>query len=35
MGTEEAIRVAIIEDKRSTREGLALLIDGTPGFPGV
>jgi DNA-binding NarL/FixJ family response regulator len=27
-----AIRVAIVEDDRATREGLALLIDGTPGF---
>lgn len=28
----ETIRVAIVEDDRATREGLALLIDGTPGY---
>lgn len=28
----EEIRVAIVEDQRATREGLALLLDGTPGF---
>jgi DNA-binding NarL/FixJ family response regulator len=28
----ESIRVAIVEDDRATREGLALLIDGTAGF---
>lgn len=28
----EVIRVAIIEDDRGTREGLRLLIDGTPGY---
>ena len=27
-----AIRVGVIEDDRATREGLALLIGGTPGF---
>ncbi|HEV7559750.1 MAG TPA: response regulator transcription factor [Kofleriaceae bacterium] len=27
-----AIDVALVEDDRSTREGLAMLIDGTPGF---
>ena len=27
-----AIRVAIVEDDRAAREGLGLLIDGTPGF---
>jgi DNA-binding NarL/FixJ family response regulator len=27
-----ALRVAVIEDDRQTREGLRLLIDGTPGF---
>jgi DNA-binding NarL/FixJ family response regulator len=32
MSANEAIRVAIIEDDRSTREGLSLLIDGTPGY---
>lgn len=30
--TAEPIRVAIVEDDRATREGLALLIDGTPGY---
>ncbi len=28
----EAIRVVIVEDDRTTREGLAFLIGGTPGF---
>jgi DNA-binding NarL/FixJ family response regulator len=28
----EVIRVAIIEDRREIREGLAMLIGGTPGF---
>jgi DNA-binding NarL/FixJ family response regulator len=28
----EPIRVAIVEDDRATREGLAVLIDGTPGY---
>ena len=28
----DVIRVAIVEDRRDTREGLALLIDGTEGF---
>lgn len=28
----EPIRVAIVEDDRATREGLALLIDGTRGY---
>lgn len=32
MPTDEPICVAIIEDRPSTREGLALLIDGTPGY---
>ena len=32
MSANEAIRVAIIEDDRSTREGLSLLIDATPGY---
>jgi DNA-binding NarL/FixJ family response regulator len=27
-----ALRVAVVEDDRPTREGLRLLIDGTPGF---
>jgi DNA-binding NarL/FixJ family response regulator len=30
--TETAIRVAIIEDRREIREGLATIINGTPGF---
>jgi DNA-binding NarL/FixJ family response regulator len=29
---EPQIRVAIIEDQREVREGLAMLINGTPGF---
>jgi DNA-binding NarL/FixJ family response regulator len=29
---ESQIRVAIIEDQREVREGLAMLINGTPGF---
>jgi len=29
---DEVINVAIVEDVRSMREGLSLLIDGTPGF---
>jgi DNA-binding NarL/FixJ family response regulator len=29
---ETAIRVVIIEDQREVREGLAVLINGTPGF---
>jgi DNA-binding NarL/FixJ family response regulator len=32
MQPDEPIRVALIEDKRATREGLAMLIDGTPGY---
>jgi len=28
----ETIRVAIVEDQAATREGLAVLINGTPGF---
>jgi DNA-binding NarL/FixJ family response regulator len=28
----DEIRVAVVEDDRGTREGLALLIGGTPGF---
>jgi DNA-binding NarL/FixJ family response regulator len=32
MSSTDPIRVAIVEDDRGTREGLALLIDGTPGF---
>lgn len=29
---DQPIRVAIVEDDRPTREGLAMLINGTPGF---
>lgn len=32
MSAECVIRVAIIEDVRSLREGFRMLIDGTPGF---
>jgi DNA-binding NarL/FixJ family response regulator len=32
MPTDQPIRVGIIEDKRPAREGLAMLIDGTPGY---
>jgi DNA-binding NarL/FixJ family response regulator len=35
MSTGEAIRVAIIEDDRMTREGLAALINGSPGYRSV
>jgi DNA-binding NarL/FixJ family response regulator len=28
----EPIRVAIVEDDRALRQGIALLVDGTPGF---
>jgi len=31
-GAGEPIRVAIVEDDRPTREGLAVLINGTPGY---
>lgn len=31
----EPVRVAIVEDQRQTREGLAALIDGTPGHRTV
>ena len=30
--TENTIRVAIVEDRREIREGLATIINGTPGF---
>ena len=30
--SNEPIRVAIVEDDRATREGLAMLINGTPGY---
>jgi DNA-binding NarL/FixJ family response regulator len=32
MSTDQPIRVAIVEDDRYTREGLAALINGTPGY---
>src|SRR5579862_2704431 len=32
MPQNENIRVAIVEDDRAVRQGLAQLIDGTPGF---
>jgi len=32
MKSNEVIRVAIVEDDRATREGLAMLISGTPGY---
>jgi DNA-binding NarL/FixJ family response regulator len=31
-GAEGTIRVAIVEDRREIREGLAMIINGTPGF---
>ncbi len=31
-GTGQPIRVAIVEDQRIAREGLRLIIDGTPGY---
>ena len=31
-GTETTIRGAIVEDRREIREGLATIINGTPGF---
>ena len=30
--SQQPLRVAIVEDDRATREALATLIDGTPGF---
>lgn len=33
--SSEPIRVAIVEDDRATREGLAMLINGTPGYRSV
>src|SRR5436309_6753881 len=30
--TETTIRVAIVEDRREIRDGLAMIINGTPGF---
>ena len=32
MQPNESIRVAIVEDDRATREGLCMLINGTPGY---
>jgi DNA-binding NarL/FixJ family response regulator len=34
-GRADRIRVVIVEDDRATREGLAMLIDGTPGYRSV
>jgi|SRR5215471_6130354 len=31
----DPIRVIIVEDDRATRDGLAMLIDGTPGYQAV
>src|SRR4029453_13937554 len=31
-GSEATIRVAIVEDRREIRDGLATIINGTPGF---
>ena len=33
--SNEPIRVAIVEDDRATREGLGMLINGTPGYACV
>jgi len=33
--SSDRIRVVIVEDDRATREGLAMLIDGTPGYRSV
>ncbi len=35
MPASDPIRVAIVEDDRTTRQGLAMLIDGTPGYECV
>ena len=32
METDQTIRVAIVEDDRAVREGLAMIIGGTPGY---
>src|SRR5262249_41752648 len=32
MKDEEPIRIAVVEDKRRTREGLGAILDGTTGF---
>lgn len=32
MQSDQPIRVAIIEDDRTTRDGLAMIINGTPGY---
>src|SRR5688572_6705167 len=32
MQASEPIRVAIVEDDRTTREGLGLIINGSPGY---
>jgi DNA-binding NarL/FixJ family response regulator len=35
MGSEDVIRVAVVEDDRSTREGLVALMASTPGLAAV
>lgn len=35
MHSERPVRVAVVEDDRPTRDGLRMLIDGTPGFACV
>ena len=35
MSATETIRVMIVEDDRAVREGLSLIIDGTPGYACV
>jgi DNA-binding NarL/FixJ family response regulator len=32
MNTDRPIRVALVEDDRATRDGLRMLLEGTPGF---
>ncbi len=32
MSETSELRVSVVEDDRATREGLKLLLDGTPGF---
>jgi DNA-binding NarL/FixJ family response regulator len=35
MAPDQPVRVAVVEDDRPTRDGLRMLIDGTPGFACV
>lgn len=35
MDPDRPVRVAVVEDDRATRDGLRMLIDGTPGFACV